>query len=48
MLRENGVRMAFRATAGRLTRDTDPYALPRIAVSYKVDIDKFAELLSDS
>ena len=48
MLRENGVRMAFRATAGRLTRDTDAYALPRIAVSYKVDIDKFAELLSDS
>lgn len=48
MLRENGVRMAFRATAGQLTRDTDPYALPRIPISHKIDIDAFAELLSGS
>lgn len=48
VLRENGVRMAFRATAGQLTRDSDPYALPRIAISHKVDIEQFAELVSGS
>ena len=40
-LRENGVRMAFRASAGRLTRDSDPYALPRYAVSEAVDMAQF-------
>lgn len=43
ILRENGVRIAFRASAGRLTRDSDPYALPRYAVSEAVDMAQFRQ-----
>lgn len=46
VLRENGVRMAFRASAGLLTRDCDPYALPRIPISHTVDMEDFARLLT--
>lgn len=35
------MRIAFRASAGRLTRDSDPYALPRYAVSEAVDMAQF-------
>ncbi len=40
-LKDNGVRLAFRATGGRLTRKSDPYSLPRWPVSYKVSMEKF-------
>lgn len=41
MLREQGVRLAFRATAGRLTQDSDPLALPRYPVSCFVSMETF-------
>lgn len=35
-LKAQGIRLAFRATGGHLNRNSDPYSLPRWAVSYKV------------
>ena len=40
-LRRQGVRLAFRVTAGTLTRSSDPYALPRYPVSCKVSMEQF-------
>ncbi len=41
VLKQNGIRLAFRATKGKLTRKSDPYALPRYPVSYKVSFNTF-------
>lgn len=41
VLKQNGIRLAFRATKGKLTRDSDPFALPRYPVSYKVSFSTF-------
>ncbi len=41
VLKQNGIRLAFRATKGKLTRESDPYALPRYPVSYKVSFKTF-------
>lgn len=47
VLREQGIRLAFRAVGGRLTRESDPLALPRWPVSYKVSMEKFQSYFAD-
>lgn len=47
VLKQEGIRLAFRATGGRLTRQSDPYSLPRQAVSYKVDLEDFQQFFSE-
>ena len=46
-LKARGMRIAFRATGGHLNRNSDPYSLPRWAVSYKVSLEKFQSFFSD-
>lgn len=47
VLRENGVRLAFRAHKGRLTRSSDPFSLPRYPVSYAVSFKTFQSYFSE-
>ncbi len=47
VLKQEGVRLAFRATGGRLTRQSDPYSLPRYAVSYRVSLEEFQAFFSE-
>lgn len=41
LLKQNGVQLAFRADKGTLTRDSNPYALPRFPVSHKISFETF-------
>lgn len=47
VLREQGIRLAFRAVGGRLTRESDPLALPRWPVSYAVSMETFQGYFAD-
>lgn len=47
VLKEQGIRLAFRATGGRLTRESDPFSLPRWPVSYAVSMETFKSYFSD-
>lgn len=46
-LKQQGVRIAFRATAGTLTRRSDPYSLPRFPVSFAVSMETFKSYFAD-
>ena len=37
------VRLAFRASSGVITRDSDPYALPRFPVDSSVSLSEFQQ-----
>ncbi len=46
-LQKNGIRLAFRASKGKLTRESDPFALPRYPVSYTVSLSTFKKYFGD-
>ena len=47
LLQEQGVTLAFRAYKGKLTRESDPLALPRYPVSHSVSMDTFKGYFSE-
>ena len=47
LLKEQGITLAFRAYKGKLTRKSDPLALPRYPVSHSVSMDTFKGYFSE-
>ena len=47
LLKEQGIALAFRAYKGKLTRKSDPLALPRYPVSHSVSMDTFKGYFSE-